>query len=116
MSQIVVRTVLPASGQANVLQGTQYEYLPPGMFPRGAFCEFATIADATGVLRTIQTGSDVVEEESPVNLGTINQQPVYPDHFTCNDLVGPGERINVKVRDTSAAIRTLTTMVRFTAL
>jgi hypothetical protein len=68
------------------------------------------------VLRTIQTGVDVVEEESPMNIATINTQPVYPDHFTCNDLVGPGERINVKVRDTSGAARVVMTLVRFTPL
>lgn len=116
MSQIAVRTVLAANTQVNVLNGTQYEFLPPSMFPRGAFVEFATITDATGVLRTVQTGSDVVEEESPVNIGTINQQPLYPDHFTLNDLVGPGERINVKVRDTSGAQRIVQTMVRFSPL
>lgn len=116
MSQISVRTVLAANAQLNVLQGTQYEFLPPGMFPRGALCEFATVTDATGVLRTVQTGSDVVEEESPMNISTINQQPVYPDHFTLNDLVGPGERINVKARDTSGAQRIVMTIVRFTPL
>lgn len=116
MAQISVRTALTANGQVNVLQGTQYEFLPPAMFPRGAFVEFGAVTDATGVLRTIQTGSDVVEEESPLNISTINVQPVYPDHFTCNDLVGPGERINVKVRDTSGAGRVVMTLVRFTPL
>jgi len=116
VSQISVRTALGANAQVNVLQGTQYEFLPPGMFPRGAFVEFGTVTDATGVLRTIQTGSDVVEEESPINIATINTQPVYPDHFTCNDMVGPGERINVKVRDTTGAARVVMTMVRFTPL
>jgi hypothetical protein len=116
MAQISVRTALGANSQVNVLQGTQYEFLPPAMFPRGAFVEFGSVCDATGVLRTIQTGSDVVEEESPLNLSTINVQPVYPDHFTCNDLVGPGERINVKVRDTSGAARVVMTLVRFTPL
>lgn len=116
MSQISVRTALAANGQVNVLQGTQYEFLPPGMFPRGAFVEFGTVTDASGVLRTIQTGSDVVEEESPMQLSTLNNQPVYPDHFTCNDLVGPGERINLKVRDTSGAARVVMTIVRFTPL
>jgi hypothetical protein len=86
------------------------------MFPNGALAEFGTLADATGVLRTVQTGSDVVEEESPVNIGTINQQPVYPDGFTLNDLVGPGERINVKLRDTSGVARVVTCIVRFTPL
>lgn len=116
MSQISVRTALGANAQANVLSGTQYEFLPPGMFPNGALVEFGTVTDATGVLRTVQTGSDVVEEESPIQLATINTQPIYPDHFTLNDLVGPGERINVKVRDTSGAARVVMTMVRFTAL
>lgn len=116
MSQISVRTVMTANQQVNALTGTQYEFLPGGMFPRGAFVEFASLADATGVLRTVQTGSDVVEEESPVNVGTINVQPVYPDNFTLNDMVGPGERINVKLRDTSGVARTVTTLVRFTPL
>jgi hypothetical protein len=116
VSQISVRTVLAASSTALPLQGTQYEFLPPSMFPNGALVEFGTTTDATGVLRTVQTGSDVVEEESPVQLGTINVQPTYPDHFTLNDLVGPGERINVKLRDTSAAQRIVMTVVRFTPL
>lgn len=116
MSQISVRTVLAASGAQNVLSGTQYEFLPGSMFPRGALVEFGNLTDATGVLRTVQTGSDVVEEESPMNIGTINVQPTYPDHFTLNDLVGPGERINVKVRDTSGAQRIIMTVVRFTPL
>lgn len=116
MSQISIRTVLAASSTANVLQGSQYEFLPSGMFPRGAFVEFGVLTDATGVLRTVQTGSDVVEEESPVNIGTINVQPTYPDHFTLNDLVGPGERINIKVRDTSGAQRIVMSVVRFTPL
>lgn len=116
MSQIAVRIVLPANSQVNALTGTQYEFLPPGMFPSGALCEFGSLADATGVLRTVQTGSDVVEEESPNNIGPINQQPVYPDNFTLNDVVGPGERINLKLRDTSGVQRIVQVMVRFTSL
>lgn len=116
MAQISVRTALAANQVVNVLQGTQYEFLPAGLYPRGALVEFGTLTDATGVLRTVQTGSDVVEEESPINVGTINAQPIYPDNFTLNDLVGPGERINVKVRDTSGVARVVTTIVRFTAL
>lgn len=116
MPTINVRTPLGASSTALPLQGTQYEYLPPAMFPNGALLEIATLADATGVLRTVQTGSDVIEEESPVQLGTINVQPTYPDHFTLNDLVGPGERINVKLRDTSGAARVVLTSVRITPL
>ena len=114
--QISVRTVLVANTAVNALAGTQYETLPMTVFPRGALCEFGTTADATGVLRTVQTGSDIVEEESPVKIAAINVQPVYPDDFTLNDLVGPGEKINVKLRDTSGAQRIVNTIVRFTPL
>jgi hypothetical protein len=116
MSQIAVRVSLLANAQQNALTGTQYEFLPPGMFPNGALAEFATLTDATGVLRTVQTGSDVVEEESPVNVGTINTQPIYPDHFTLNDLIAPGDRNNVKLRDTSGVARVVMAVVLFTAL
>jgi hypothetical protein len=111
-----VRTALPANAAVNVLQGTQYEFLPPALYPNGALVEFGSLADATGVLWTVQTGSDVVQEESPMNLGTINTQPVYPDHYTLNDAVAPGERINVKVRDTTGVARVIQTVVRFTPL
>lgn len=116
MSQISTRIVLAANSTSLALQGTQYEFLPPAMFPRGALAEFGTKTDATGVLRTVQTGSDVVEEESPCPIGTINVAPVYPDDFTLNDLIGPGERINLKLRDTSGAQRIVMVMVRFTPL
>jgi len=116
MSQIAVRIVLLANTQQNALTGTQFETLPGSIFPSGALAEFATLADATGVLRTVQTGGDVVEEESPVNVGTINTQPAYPDGYTLNDLVGPGERINVKLRDTSGVQRIVMVVVRFTPL
>jgi len=99
VSQISVRTVLVANTAVNALQGTQYEYLPGSM-----------------LLRTVQTGVDVIEEESPVAIAAINVQPVYPDGFTLNDAVGPGEKINVKLRDTSGAQRIVNTIVRFTPL
>ena len=111
MPTIAIRTALAASSTAKPLQGTQYEYLT---FP--AYVEFAMSADATGVLATIQTGSDVIQEESPVQLGTINVQPKYPDDFFQNDVVGAGERINVTLRDTSGAARVVQTVVRITPL
>jgi len=116
MSQIAQRINLLANAQQNMLTGTQYEFLPADKFPNGAFVEFGTLADATGVLRTVQTGGDVIEEENPVNVGTINAQPIYPDHFTLTDYVGPGERMNVKLRDTSGVARVVTGIVKFTPL
>lgn len=111
MPQTTVRTALGANGTANPFANTQYEYLN---YP--AFVELGVLADATGVLGTFQTGSDVVQEEGPVPIGTINVAPTYPDNFTLNDVVGPGERINWKLRDTSGAARVVMTTLKITPL
>ena len=74
------------------------------------------LADATGVLATVQTGSDVIQEESPVQIGTINVQPTYPDHFLINDTVPRGERIKIQLRDTSGAARVVMVSVKLTEI
>lgn len=111
MPTIVVRTALGASSTARPLQGSQYEYLP-----FDALVEFGIMTDATGVLATVQSGTDVLQEEAPVQLGTINNQPRYPDDFILQDVAGAGERINVVLRDTSGAARTVLTSVRITPI
>lgn len=111
MPTINVRTALGASSTARPLQGSQYEYLP-----FNAFVEFAMQADATGVLATVQSGTDVLQEEGPVQLGTINTQPAYPDAFFLQDVAAAGERLNVVLRDTSGAARVVQTVVRITPL
>ncbi|HEU4544389.1 MAG TPA: hypothetical protein VFR23_24875 [Jiangellaceae bacterium] len=111
MPMIAVRTALGANGTANPLSGSQYEYLP-----FDAFVEFGLLTDATGVLATIQSGTDVLTEEGPVQVGTINQQPKYPDDFFLNDVAAAGERLKVALRDTSGAARVVQTVVRITPL
>lgn len=100
MPSSVIRTALTASGVALPLQGSQYEFPDDN-----AMIELALSADATGVLATVQSGSDVIMEESPVQLGTINVQPKYPDDFYIRFPVLAGERVKVALRDTSGAAR-----------
>lgn len=111
MAVIAVRTALGASGTANVLQGSQFEYLP-----FDAQVEIAIQADANGVLATVQSGTDILMEEGPVQFGAINVQPKYPDDFYLTDVAAAGEKITVKLRDTSAAARVVQTVVRLTPL
>lgn len=106
MPTISIRTALTANSTALPLAGTQFE------FPdSNAMIEMAIQADATGVLATIQEGSVVVQEESPVQLGTINVQPKYPDDFYVRFPVLAGERVKVALRDTSGVGRVVMTQV-----
>jgi hypothetical protein len=111
MPQMDVRVALGASSSASAFQNQQFEYAP-----YDCFVEFASKGDATGVLRTVQTGDSVVQEESPVQLGTINTFPIYPDDFTLNDYVGKGERIKMNLRDTSGAARVVCCSARLTPI
>jgi len=100
MPLIAKRVVLAASSTASALTDDQFEYLP-----YNALVEFAVLTDATGVLMTIFSGSDLLMDEGPVPLGTINVFPKYPDDYHLTDVAAGGERLKIRLRDTSAAQR-----------
>jgi len=82
----------------NVLTGSQFEFLP-----YNAALEFGLNGDANGGdLRVdIYSGQDVVVEQLTPSVQ--NRVPVYPDDFVGDDIAAAGERIKIRVRNTSAA-------------
>lgn len=109
MPTIVKRTSLSANSTANPLSGDQFEYLP-----FDAYVEIGIASDANGVLATVYSGSDLLQDEGPVALKTINVQPVYPEDFALTDYAAAGDRLNIKLRDTSGAARVVMTTVKIT--
>lgn len=107
---INIRTAMTANGTAQPLSGSIFEFVS-----EPSLVEIGIAADATGVLATINSGPDTIVEESPVSLKTINLVPVYPDDFFSDNAL-PGDRLSVKLRDTTGAIRTVMTQVRITPL
>lgn len=111
MPLIVKRVALGANASANALSGDQFEFLP---YP--AKVEVGISADANGVLASVYSGSDVLQQEGPVQLGTINVQPKYPDDFLLEDVADGGDRLAVNLRDTSGVARVVMVAVRITPL
>jgi hypothetical protein len=104
------RVSLTANGTANVLAGSTYEFVG---FP--ALLEAGIQADATGVVAYFASGTDVLlEPDSPVQIGTINTMPKYPDDFYLRDAVAPGDRLVLNLRDTSGAARVVMVAVKLT--
>ncbi len=102
--------VAASSVNDNILAGSQFEYLP-----YNAFIEFGLCGDANGAdLRIdVYTGQDIVAEALTPNIQ--NRVPIYPDDFPVNDVAGGGERIKVRVRNTSAAgPRTINWLIKIT--
>jgi hypothetical protein len=108
---INVRTALAANGVAQPLAGSVYEFVT-----EPSLIEIGLRADATGVLAAINSGPDtVLEPDSPINIGLINTNPVYPDDFYSDEAM-PTDRLSIKLRDTSGAARVVMTQIRITPL
>jgi len=104
-------TNIPANGSiANALTGSAYEFL--GMDCR---VDIAVVGDAAGAARaTVQSGSDVLMEESSIS--RLARIPLTPDDFSLTDVASAGERLKIQLRNTSAGAIDVFWAVKITPL
>lgn len=95
----------------NILTGSQFEFLP-----YDAFLEFGlTSAGVVGdFIVDVYSGQDILLESGSVSI--LNRQPLYPDDFSLNDAAAAGERIKVRVRNSSAGALNFFTTLKITPL
>jgi hypothetical protein len=91
----------------NIIQGSQFEYLP-----YNALCEFGVLGAATGLVADVYSGADIVAESYALSFKA--GFPVYPDDFDLNDVAAAGERLKVRVRNTTGAAIICSYAVRVT--
>lgn len=94
---------------ANVISGSQFEFLP---FP--ALIEIGLVASATGLITNVTVGTNVLLFESQPSLA--NRFPIYPDDYTLNETVMAGSRLVIKVRNTTGGALTLFYSIKITPL
>lgn len=87
-------TILANATLENALAGSQFEFLP-----YNAFLEFGLQGSAAGLVADIYSGQDVLAEGMAIPLQ--NRYPLYPDDFNLNDVAAGGERIKVRIRNTT---------------
>ena len=88
-------TVGATSTNNNIISGSAFEY------SRGrCLLSLGVTAAATGTFMTIQSGVDVILEESATYIAT--QFPIVPDQMFYNDIMEPMDRLRVQVRNTMA--------------
>lgn len=76
----------------NLLSGSAFEYMRGnGVVSAGVVCS------ATGAFITIQSGPDIVLEESPPML--LTTMPIVPDHFYYNWAAAAGDRLLIRARN-----------------
>lgn len=76
----------------NLLSGSAFEYM------RGnGVVSAGVVAAATGTFITIQSGPDVILEESPPMV--LTTMPIVPDHFFYNWAAAAGDRLLIRARN-----------------
>ena len=93
----------------NALAGSAFEFLR-----RNSVVSIGVTAAATGTFVTIQSGSDIVLEESPAFVKTTF--PVIPDEMFYNDVGVQGDRLVVRLRNPTAGAITMRVLVQLTDL
>lgn len=101
---------VPASGTIdNLVTGSIYEFMP-----FNAAINVGLTASATGLVGTINTGSDTLLEESPLNIKATF--PIIPDEMDLQDRTLQGERLVVRIRNTTAGALTVRLLVQISPL
>lgn len=93
----------------NLISGSSFEFL------RGnAVVSIGLVGSATGLVASIQSGSDIVLEEAPLLVKTT--MPTIPDDMYYNDVGVLGDRLVIRVRNTTAGALTARAIVQITQL
>jgi hypothetical protein len=89
----------------NLVTGSIYEFMP-----FNAALSIGMTGSATGLVGTVNTGSDTLLEESPLNIKATF--PLIPDEMDLQDRTLAGERLVVRVRNTTAGALTVRLLVQ----
>jgi len=101
----VQRETVVAAGAVNdnLLSGSAFEYM------RGnGVVSAGVVASATGGFITIQSGPDIVLEESPPMI--LATMPIVPDHFYYNWAAAAGDRLLIRARNPTGGALTFRTV------
>lgn len=91
----------------NLISGSSFEFL------RGnSIVSIGIVGSATGLVASIQSGSDIVLEEAPILVKTT--MPTIPDDMYYNDAGVAGDRLVIRIRNTTAGALTVRSIVQVT--
>jgi hypothetical protein len=108
---VIQKETTVAAGEfvENVLTGSAFEFARSN-----SLVSMGVVQSAEGGFVTIQSGSDIVlEETTPV---VKDGFPIIPDEMYYNDVAAQGDRLVVRVRNAGASPLVFRTIVQITAI
>ena len=91
----------------NILAGSAFEFLRSN-----AVVSIGLTGAAAGLVANIQSGADIVLEES--SIATSTDFPIIPDEMYYNDVGVGGDRLVIRVRNTTGAPVVVRAIVQIT--
>jgi len=91
----------------NLISGSSFEFLRSN-----AVVSIGITGAATGLVASIQSGSDIVLEESPILVKTT--MPIIPDDMYYNDAGVMGDRLVIRIRNTTGGAITVRSVTQIT--
>ncbi len=111
MPVIQKTTSIPANQAVeNVLTGSAFEFLRSN-----SVVSIGVTGDADGLVCNIQSGADIVLEESPIQVKA-SSYPIIPDEMYYNDVGVMGDRLVIRIRNTTAGAIDARTVVQITQI
>lgn len=105
-----VTTLAAGAANNNVLAGSAFEFVG-----ENSRVDIAVVGEAAGTARaTVQSGSDVLLEESPISRA--NRVPIWPDDYSLSDVAVAGDRLKIAARNTGGVSIDVFWAVRTTPL
>lgn len=111
MPSIRRANTLAAGAAVSPLVGDQYEYLP-----FNALVEIALVSDGAGVVATVFSGTDLIQQQGPVSQKAAPATPIYPDDYAIRETSLAGDRLGITLNNTSGAAVNVNTVVKITPL
>ncbi len=97
MPVIMKQVSVPLNGTVdNILAGSAFEFARTN-----ALVSMGVSAAATGTFVTFNSGADVVAEEFEPAI--LTRYPIIPDEMYFSDVAAAGDRLVIRVRNTTAA-------------
>lgn len=101
--------VLANAANENILSGSSFEFLR-----NNSVVSVGLTGSATGLVANIQSGADIVLEESPLLVKA--SMPLIPDDMYYNDVGVQGDRLVIRVRNTTAGSLTVRCVAQITQI
>lgn len=98
------RSVAANTVTANIVAGKAHEYLS-----RRALLRIAPVASAAGINITISVGDRIVVNDEAVS--SANRWPIDPDDFVFKIPGAAGQKVDVRLRNTTGGALTVNTVI-----